>query len=83
VHSSGEDSESELPNPAFQGIPCPNVERLHYLGNCVFSGCSTHFFDYDNDGWKDFFVTQGHVMDTNRACGTKLEVYETSVDAPQ
>jgi hypothetical protein len=30
----------------------------------VFSGWSTHLFDYDNDGWKDLFVAQGHVMDT-------------------
>jgi hypothetical protein len=30
----------------------------------AFSGWSTHFFDYDNDGWKDLFVAQGHVMDT-------------------
>ena len=29
-----------------------------------FSGWSTKFFDYDNDGWKDIFVAQGHVMDT-------------------
>ena len=29
-----------------------------------FSGWSTRFFDYDNDGWKDLFVAQGHVMDT-------------------
>ena len=29
-----------------------------------FSGWSTRFFDYDNDGWKDMFVAQGHVMDT-------------------
>jgi len=29
-----------------------------------FSGWSTHFFDYDGDGWKDLFVAQGHVMDT-------------------
>jgi hypothetical protein len=29
-----------------------------------FSGWSTRLFDYDNDGWKDVFVAQGHVMDT-------------------
>jgi hypothetical protein len=30
----------------------------------LFSGWSTRFFDYDNDGFKDLFVAQGHVMDT-------------------
>jgi hypothetical protein len=30
----------------------------------AFSGWSTRLFDYDNDGWKDLFVAQGHVMDT-------------------
>ena len=28
------------------------------------SGWGTNFFDYDNDGWKDLFVGQGHSMDT-------------------
>lgn len=27
------------------------------------SGWGVRFFDYDNDGWKDLFVGQGHVMD--------------------
>src|SRR6202034_1436957 len=27
------------------------------------SGWGAKFFDYDNDGWKDLFVGQGHVMD--------------------
>jgi len=30
----------------------------------LYSGWSTRFLDYDNDGWKDLFVAQGHVMDT-------------------
>ena len=29
-----------------------------------YSGWSTKFIDYDNDGWKDLFVAQGHVLDT-------------------
>lgn len=33
----------------------------------AFSGWSTRFIDYDNDGWKDLFVAQGHVMDTIEA----------------
>ncbi len=28
------------------------------------SGWGVRFLDYDNDGWKDLFIAQGHVMDT-------------------
>jgi len=28
------------------------------------SGMSMRFLDYDNDGWKDILIAQGHVMDT-------------------
>jgi len=28
------------------------------------SGWGVRLFDYDNDGWKDLFIAQGHVMDT-------------------
>jgi len=28
------------------------------------SGWGARFFDYDNDGWKDLFVAQGHDLDT-------------------
>ena len=30
----------------------------------AFAGWSARFVDYDNDGWKDLFVAQSHVMDT-------------------
>ena len=29
----------------------------------LLSGWGIKFFDYDNDGWKDLFVAQGHVLD--------------------
>ena len=29
-----------------------------------YSGWGVKFVDLDNDGWKDLFVAQGHVMDT-------------------
>ncbi|MFN7999067.1 MAG: CRTAC1 family protein [Bryobacteraceae bacterium] len=29
-----------------------------------YSGWGTKFVDFDNDGWKDLFIAQGHVMDT-------------------
>lgn len=32
------------------------ISKLH-------SGWGTRFLDYDNDGWKDIFVAQSHVMD--------------------
>ena len=43
-----------------------DVTNLSGLGGATlsFSGWSTRLFDYDNDGWKDLFVAQGHVMDT-------------------
>ena len=28
------------------------------------SGWGIHFLDYDNDGWKDLLIAQGHVLDT-------------------
>ena len=30
----------------------------------LYSGWGVRFLDYDNDGWKDLFLAQGHVMDT-------------------
>jgi len=30
----------------------------------LYSGWGTHFIDIDNDGWRDIFVAQSHVLDT-------------------
>jgi enediyne biosynthesis protein E4 len=42
----------------------------------TFSGWSTYLFDYDNDGWKDLFVAQGHVMDTIEHTSPNLKYME-------
>jgi enediyne biosynthesis protein E4 len=50
--NNGDGIFAEVTNPSGLGR-----ETLAY------SGWSTRFIDYDNDGWKDLFVAQGHVMD--------------------
>lgn len=30
----------------------------------LYAGWGVKFIDYDNDGWKDLFIAQGHVLDT-------------------
>jgi hypothetical protein len=39
----------------------------------TYSGWSTKFIDYDNDGWKDLFVAQGHVMDNIEVTNPNLK----------
>lgn len=38
------------------GSGLARISKMH-------SGWGAHFLDFDNDGWKDLFVAQGHVMD--------------------
>jgi hypothetical protein len=40
------------------------------------SGWGTRFFDYDNDGWKDLLVAQGHDMDTIQSTSPNLRYRE-------
>ena len=54
------------------------------LPSLRFLGWSTHFFDYDHDGWEDLFVVNGHVfpqVDT-RPTGTRFPAEEPSVSKP-
>ena len=37
------------------------------------------FFDYDNDGWKDLFIAQGHVMDNVESTFPGLHYLEAPV----
>jgi hypothetical protein len=39
----------------------------------TYSGWSTKFLDYDNDGWKDLFFAQGHVMDNIEVTSPNLK----------
>jgi len=40
------------------------------------SGWGLKFIDYDNDGWKDLFVAQGHVMDNIQLSSPSLRYME-------
>jgi hypothetical protein len=41
------------------------------------SGWGVRFFDYDNDGWKDLLVAQGHDLDTVELSSPNLRYRET------
>jgi hypothetical protein len=43
------------------------------------SGWGLKFFDYDNDGWKDVFIAQGHVMDNVQKSYPGLRYEEPAV----
>jgi enediyne biosynthesis protein E4 len=43
------------------------------------SGWGLRFFDFDNDGWKDLFVGQGHVMDNVESTFPGLRYLEPPV----
>jgi enediyne biosynthesis protein E4 len=43
------------------------------------SGWGAAFFDYDNDGWKDLFVGQGHVMDNIQLTQPNLRYLEQAL----
>jgi hypothetical protein len=52
-HNSGKGSFTYETGPSGLGI----VTR-------PYAGWGVKFLDHDNDGWKDLFIAQGHVMDT-------------------
>jgi hypothetical protein len=42
------------------------ASQIHGIGRMTMahSGWGVRFFDYDNDGWKDLLIAQGHDLDT-------------------
>ena len=44
--------------------------------SALHSGWGLKFIDYDNDGWKDLFVAQGHVMDNIQTTSPTLHYME-------
>lgn len=51
-HNNGDGTFSDVTNPSGVG-----------RASLKYSGWSARLVDIDNDGWKDLFVAQGHVMD--------------------
>ena len=43
----------------------------------LYTGWGTRFIDVDNDGWRDIFVAQGHVLDTIEKTTTYLQYKQT------
>jgi len=42
-------------------------------------GWGIYFFDYDNDGWKDIFVANGHVMDNISQINSNVTLVQKNV----
>ncbi|PWT96055.1 MAG: RNA-binding protein [Blastocatellia bacterium] len=43
------------------------------------TGWGTRFVDFDNDGWRDLFVAQGHVLDTIESSTSYLNYKQTPI----
>lgn len=43
----------------------------------LYSGWGTRFVDFDNDGWRDIFVAQSHVLDTIERTASYLKYKQT------
>ena len=52
-----------------------NVSRLGEITR-LYGGWGMHIFDYDNDGWKDLFFANSHVMDNVQKLQPHVEYFE-------
>ena len=61
-HNNGDGTFSDVTNQSGMG-----------RATLAYSGWSTRLLDFDNDGWKDLFVAQGHVMDNIEVTSPNLK----------
>ena len=68
-----------------QGRFCrSNHAQRNARGEPGMSGFGAAFYDFDNDGWKDIFVTRGHVAGTpaRRECQSASRTRSFATSAP-
>ena len=70
-HNDHNGEFTDLAGPAFGPISVP------------FLGFGAKFFDFDNDGWKDIFIANGHVEPSGRRALVRRDLCRASISLSQ